>query len=206
MNPLPPRPIPVGAAPASADGGSSAATEFSFALKSITQMAKTTAEVLKSTCRNRLKPPHPDKLRLDRMSLCLDLRQMARDTSYATGVENCAALKQLVLWMKKRERGAEDDERQTSDLPCIEEMQQQFVLLSDRVRVAFAKQPYCVRWAEASGTVIMADIFVDPQFYRGCSDFLYLFQQCATKTMCEAVVEGMGSVWAKCTDPARCKI
>ena len=91
---------PIGAAPASADGGSSAAAEFSFALKSIAQMAKTTAEVLESTC--RLKPPHSDTLRLARMSMCLDLRQMARDASYAMGAENCAARKQLVLWMKKR--------------------------------------------------------------------------------------------------------
>jgi hypothetical protein len=29
----------------------------------------------------------------------------------------------------------------------------------------------------------------------GCPDFLYLFQHCATKSMCEAVVEGMGGCW-----------
>ena len=49
----------------------------------------------------------------------------------------------------------------------------------------------------------MAVVFTDPRFYRGCSDYLYLFQHCATKTMCEAVVEGMGSVWAKCAEPER---
>ena len=36
---------------------------------------------------------------------------------------------------------------------------------------------------------------------QGCEDFLYIFQHCATKTSCEAVVEGMGSVWdASATD------
>ena len=29
-------------------------------------------------------------------------------------------------------------------------------------------------------------------------DHRYLLQQMATKTLCEAVVEGMGSVWEKC--------
>jgi hypothetical protein len=43
----------------------------------------------------------------------------------------------------------------------------------------------------------MKDIFTNPRFYTDCSDFLYLFQHCATKSMCEAVVEGMGGCWDK---------
>ena len=49
----------------------------------------------------------------------------------------------------------------------------------------------------------MADVFTRVEFYKDCPDYLYLFQHMATKTMCEAVVEGMGSVWDQCTDPHR---
>ena len=39
--------------------------------------------------------------------------------------------------------------------------------------------------------------------FQGVDSFLYLFQHCATKSMCEAVIEGMGSVWDKAADPER---
>jgi hypothetical protein len=52
------------------------------------------------------------------------------------------------------------------------------------------------RWQGASSTVIMQDVFTKSRFYADVDAYLYVFQQCATKSMCEAVVEGMGSVWA----------
>jgi hypothetical protein len=41
----------------------------------------------------------------------------------------------------------------------------------------------------------MKDVFTNARFYTDCRDYLYLFQHLATKTQCEAVVEGMGGVW-----------
>jgi hypothetical protein len=55
---------------------------------------------------------------------------------------------------------------------------------------------FSARWQGASGTVIMRDVFTKYRFYADVHAYLYVFQQCATKSMCEAVVEGMGSVWA----------
>ena len=49
----------------------------------------------------------------------------------------------------------------------------------------------------------MKDVFTEPKFYDGCQDFLHLFKAMATKTSNEAVVEGMGSVWDKCSEPHR---
>ena len=37
----------------------------------------------------------------------------------------------------------------------------------------------------------------------GCDQYLYLFQHCATKSMCEAVLEGMGSVWDEAAEEKR---
>ena len=51
----------------------------------------------------------------------------------------------------------------------------------------------------------MKDIWTQPKLIstHGVEDFLYLWVQCATKTLNEAVVEGMGSVWAKAAPPER---
>ena len=75
--------------------------------------------------------------------------------------------------------------------------------MSSRLREASSEHPFAKRWKGASGTVIMHAVFTQERFYKGCPDYLYLFQHCATKTMCEAVVEGMGSVWDKANDPQR---
>ena len=49
----------------------------------------------------------------------------------------------------------------------------------------------------------MRDLFTKERFYAGCEDFLYVFQQMASKSMCEAVVEGMGSMWDACATDNR---
>ena len=60
------------------------------------------------------------------------------------------------------------------------------------------------RWKGASGTIILKDIWKFNQQYAGnCDAYLYLLVQCATKTMNEAVVEGMGSVWALSAEGSR---
>jgi hypothetical protein len=67
---------------------------------------------------------------------------------------------------------------------------------------AFLASPFA-HWKGASGTVINADVFSKEQFFSGCEDFLYLYQHMATKSMCEVVVEGMGSTWDLCAKPNR---
>jgi hypothetical protein len=71
----------------------------------------------------------------------------------------------------------------------------QFELLHGKLQAASSEPEFKRRWEGASGTVIMKDVFTRPRFYNGVDAYLYVFQQCATKTMCEAVVEGMASVW-----------
>ena len=93
--------------------------------------------------------------------------------------------------------------RASDDLPSLDVLWQQFELLASRLRAAYKEQPYARTWRNVSGTVIMRDVFTKKIFYDGCSDYLYLFQQMATNTMCEAVVEGMGSIWDQCADPHR---
>ena len=80
---------------------------------------------------------------------------------------------------------------------------EQFKVLANRVKDASTQMPFKELWKNASGTVIMKSVFTMERFYRDCQDYLYLFQHCATKSMCEAVIEGMGSVWAKSASPER---
>ena len=110
-------------------------------------------------------------------------------------------------------------------MPGIVALWAQRSLLRRRLREAATAYPYSSTWTGVSGTVIMESVFTHERFYQarplsgralqslqspshsishnwlsllvvqGCEDFLYLFQHCATKTSCEAVVEGMGSVW-----------
>ena len=75
-------------------------------------------------------------------------------------------------------------------------MWSQFLELCRRLQAA-QQELLFRKWKDASGTVIKVDVFTNPRFYVGCEDYLYLWQHCATKTMCEAVVEGMGSRWDK---------
>ena len=82
--------------------------------------------------------------------------------------------------------------------PCRADMfdvvWEQYERLAQRLQVASSCQRYA-HWKGASGTVIMRDVFTTRSLYEDCGLYLYLFQHCATKTMCEVVVEGMGSVW-----------
>jgi hypothetical protein len=44
----------------------------------------------------------------------------------------------------------------------------------------------------------MKNVFTEERFYLECEDYLYLWLHMAWKSMCEAVVEGMGGVWDRC--------
>ena len=82
-------------------------------------------------------------------------------------------------------------------MPLFDSIWQQWQRLRERLRTASSQAPFKQRWTGASGTVVMKDVFTNERFYTDCVDFLYLFQHCATKSMCEAVVEGMGGCWDK---------
>ena len=81
------------------------------------------------------------------------------------------------------------------DMPPLDEVFAQFKILAERLRVASSQAPFSLRWRGQSGTVIAADVFTQSHFYTGCKDYLYLWKIFATKTMNEAVVEGMGGKW-----------
>ena len=95
-------------------------------------------------------------------------------------------------------------------MPPVEEVFKQFLLLGSKLRtaardVATAASPGR-RWKGASGTVIMKDLWADPELKKltaGCEAYLYLWVHCATKTHNEAVVEAMGSKWDAAARDAR---
>ena len=51
--------------------------------------------------------------------------------------------------------------------------------------------------------MIARDIFTRDRFRVDVDQYLYLFQHCASKSCCEAVIEGMGSVWDEAARPGR---
>ena len=135
----------------------------------------------------RLQPPGPEGARLRRMAACLDLRKMAFDASYVQGSEReDSELALLRRWMLQRDLSRGDG---AEDLPSFGILQQQFATLCERLRQAATERCFS-HWKDASGTVIMRDLFTNPRLYKDVHDYLYLFAHMATKTLCEAVVEG----------------
>ena len=49
----------------------------------------------------------------------------------------------------------------------------------------------------------MKDVFTEFKFYDRIDGFLYLYQHMATKSMCEAVIEGVGGMWDRCATDGR---
>jgi len=79
-------------------------------------------------------------------------------------------------------------------MPAYDVVEAQFKDLGLRIFQA-AKEPAYGFWTGASGVKIMQSVFTEPRFYVGVEDYLYLWLHMASKSMCEAVVEGMGGVW-----------
>ena len=88
-------------------------------------------------------------------------------------------------------------------LPDVEVVQSQFQTLCQRLRIAALERMFRVRWTDASGTVIMKDVFTIKRFYDGCDAYLTLYQHCATKFPPESVVESMGGMWDRCASDER---
>ena len=76
-------------------------------------------------------------------------------------------------------------------------------LIYERLRAAAAKSPFDKNWQNARDVVIAKDVFTKVQFYEGADQYLYLFEHCATKSCCEAVLEGMGSTWDRAAAPCK---
>lgn len=138
--------------------------------------------------------------RLMLMLACLDLRKMAFNDNYTTPeAKPKEHLRRLYQWLATRfqDSNGAPVRPELNDMPPFEVVWQQFLRVRERLRAASVLPPFKTKWAGASGTVIMQDVFTNPRFYADCPDYLYLFKHCATKTMCEAVVEGMGGTWDK---------
>jgi hypothetical protein len=89
-------------------------------------------------------------------------------------------------------------------LPGDDVLDGELEALASRLHAANSMPPYRAKWSVASSsTAIMADVYKHPKFYEVCPNFLYLYQHCALKSVPEAVVEGMGSVWDRCATPGR---
>jgi hypothetical protein len=88
----------------------------------------------------------------------------------------------------------EVEEEVVKPMPSFDVVWAQYTTLAQRLREA-ATLPAYSRWSGASGTVIMKNVFTEPRFYSKVGDFLYIWLHMATKSMCEAVIEGMGGVW-----------
>ena len=174
--------------------------EVAEALDDVAMFAETAA----ATLRLRLAPPEDEQRKLVRMAKCCDLRKMAFDSgNYVPPAE--LALKALLIWMRRRNVGAggsDDDPTLVDDMPEFDVVWEQFKLLTSRL-VDAAKERAFTHWVRAKGTVIMKDVFTLARFYTDCHDYLYFYSHMATKTMCEAVVEGMGSTWDECATDGR---
>ena len=83
-------------------------------------------------------------------------------------------------------------------MPAFSVVWREYVMLS-KLLTEWAPRPGFQSWNRAtSSTVIMKTVFTDARFYSCCKNYLYLWTHMATKSMCEAVVEGMGGVWDRC--------
>ena len=188
----------MGRAAAAVLGGDDPETkaEIDEALLDLSNVAALMAVILS----RRLADPDVEMRKIMCMARCLDLRKMAFDDGYAIPEPKPKEpLRQLYDWLETRfqdSTGASID-AELNDMPPFDDVLQQWLRLRERLRVASTEAPFKTRWTGASGTVIMKDVFTKERFSSDCPDFLYLFKHCATKSMCEAVVEGMGGCWDK---------
>ena len=153
----------------------------------------------------RLTPPDAEFRYLRHMSHCLDLRKMAFDPAYSTSNQAVQSLRVLYDWMTTRSQcggagasaGEAADAEPLNDLPDFDEVKAQWSTLVARLRMFHGDGRFS-HWKGASGTVIMRDVYTKLEFYDRIPAFLYLFQHMASKSMCEAVIEGMGGEWDRC--------
>ena len=189
------------------DAPQSPAAEFTLTLSELSKMATCIAEHVGS----KLKPPDSEWRYLRHMANSLDLRKMAFDASYVKSNQAQHSIHVLYKWAQNRDcgygdgsggAGAAADAEPINDLPAFEEVRRQHCRLASQLQM-FAGDPQFKPWRAASGVVIMKDVFTMERFYAGNEDFIYLFEHMACKTMCEAVIEGMGGEWDRSAPDSR---
>lgn len=181
--------------------------EIKAALASLVALARDTRAVLLQ----RLTPPPTERGWLQAMGGCLDLRKMILPGSPAAYGSSPAVrqyLDRLCNWMQwryhgQRAVGAPPRDPSPYDMPASDVVLRQLKILCERLSKAYQGARYRSRWEGKGGIDIMQDVFTTESFYQDCKDFLYLFQHMACKTCCEAVVEGMGGMWDRCSTAAR---
>ena len=166
-------------------------------MKELSKLCKFMSETLTI----RLTPPEGDVQQFRRMAAVLDFRKMAVDPEYCS--ERKKPVFKLLYDLMESRFSEVDTVPVAPDMPALDIVWEEFVTLCRRMCEAFKQRTFKQRWEGASGTVIKVDIFTNPRFYEGCKNYLYLWLHMATKTMNEAVVEGMGSVWDAAADVKR---
>jgi hypothetical protein len=179
------------------DANSTIADEIRAGLKGLAGMARSVAKHLKQ----RLTRPPQEREMMSQMAKCLDFTQMITSDSYVSEAVTRPPLASLRNWLVTRQllHGGESNSNSgVEPMPGTPVVWEQLCELSSRLRAASAERAYR-HWKDASSsTVIMKSVFTEARFYHGCEDYLYLWLHMATKSMCEAVVEGMGGVWDRC--------
>ena len=178
-----------------------AGTDADAVLKKLAKMARE----IKKDLYDRLKPPDDHGRMVRAMTDCLDLRKMAADVGYVAEAKAQRPLEKLYKWLATRDCTTHGQQVQNSvnDMPAFTEVWRQYQQLASRLRAALAEPNFKAQWTGKSGVVIMEAVLTQEQFYGDCGDILYLFLHMATKAMCEAVVEGMGGMWDRCSPDER---
>ena len=177
---------------------SSIEDEIKISLKEVGTMAQKIGDVLGQ----RLLPPDAEYIHLRFMAKCLDFTEMISGNAqdYCSAAKAKRPLERLYDWLQTRFDGSgvqPDDATPIEDMPPFDDVWAQFCELAKRLQAASGEASYRT-WKGASGVVIMKNVFTEQRFYVGCEDYLYLWLHMACKSMCEAVVEGMGGVWDRC--------
>ena len=189
---------------ADSGGGSLASTRVSEVLtKDLASMAKKIFERLSE----RLSPPDDEAGYLLAMQKSLDVREMIKDSGYAQRAR--PHLQKLYDWLQSRRLpSAAPPSASFRPMPAFDVVWSQYGTFATNLYQA-SRRPAFQHWTGKSGTVIIADVWSDSAASRlaclavGVGDFLYLLQHMATKTMCEAVIEGMGGMWSACSSDVR---
>ena len=162
----------------------------------------------------RLRPPDDEFGMLIAMSECLDLRKIIVDSTYYSAAKAQRGLRTLYDWMQTRfDAFVPPPDVRFPAMPAFDGANgiwAQYERFAKNLNAAFnAERSPFRHWKDASGTVIMADIWSDSaaaklaKLAADCHDFLYLFLHMASKSMCESVVESMGGMWDLCSSASR---
>jgi hypothetical protein len=148
------------------------------------------------------------------MRKSLDVRKMIVDTNYFSEGSAKVQLQHVYDWLEGRATllgvvqctaavMAAAVAEGFKPMLSFEETWTQYVRFANKLHSTFAVDAHFAHWKGASGTVILADVWKYKELHNGCGDILYLIAHMASKSMCEAVIEGMGGVWSDCSGDKR---